>query len=266
MARLSGALARGIIRWLTRSGSLLVLLIAWLLAAAAGLFSPYLLPAPVAVLARLAEDARSGALGQQMLITFSHALAGFAIAAALGTALGIVMVRLRPARWFFDPIVSLGFPMPKIAFLPIVLLWLGPGGGTDIAIVAASSLFPITGAAAAGAEGVDKTLLWSAESLGTGRAALLWRIVLPAAVPQIVTGLQIGLPIALITEIVAEMMLGSDGLGGAMLQSMRFADSPGVFSGIVAIGVLGYAAVWAMEVLRGRLLRWHPEADKPSMT
>ncbi len=89
---------------------------------------------------------------------------------------------------------------------------------------------------------MDKSLLWSAESLGTGKPGLLWRIVLPAAEP----------------------MLGRDGLGGFMLQSMRFAYSPGVFAGIVAIGALGYAVVFAMEVLRTHLLRWHPESDAPA--
>ena len=247
--------------WLARSGSVIALVAAWWAMSAAGIFSPYLLPSPASVFGRLGADAASGVLGNEMLITFTHALAGFAMAAVAGIVLGILMVRSRTVRWFFDPIVSIGFPMPKIAFLPIVLLWLGPGGGTDIAIVTASVLFPVTSAAAAGAEGVEASLLWSAESLGTSRTGLLWRIVFPASVPQIFTGLQIGLPIALITEIVAEMMLGSDGLGGAMLQSMRFADSPGVFSGIIAIGALGAVVVWALEVLRRRLLRWHTEAE-----
>ena len=183
-----------------------------------------------------------------MAITVTHALLSFAIAGILGATLGLSMMCLRSARWFLDPVVSLGFPIPKIALLPIVLLWLGPGGGTDIAIVAASCLFPVF-AAAAGAEGVDKSLLWSAGSM------------MRQSRPQIFTVPQIALPIALITEIVAEMMLGRDGLGGFMLQSMRFADSPGVFAGIVA---LGYAVVFAMEGLRAHVPRWHLESDAPA--
>ncbi|MDQ2803226.1 MAG: ABC transporter permease subunit, partial [Pseudomonadota bacterium] len=149
---------------------------------------------------------------------------------------------------------------PKIAFLPVFMLWLGPSFASKMLIVAVSVVFPVITAAAAGTEAVDKTMLWSAQSLGATKTSLLWQVNLPAAIPQIITGLQIGLPFALITTVVAEMLMGSDGLGGAMLASMRFADSPGVFSGILAIGVLGFGLIRALELLRRRLLAWHAEA------
>jgi ABC-type nitrate/sulfonate/bicarbonate transport system permease component len=83
---------------------------------------------------------------------------------------------------------------------------------------------------------------------------------LPAALPQIMTGLQVALPIALIVAIVTEMMMGGYGIGGAMMTASRFADSRGVFAGIVEIAVIGYALVKAMALIRRRLLAWHPEA------
>jgi ABC-type nitrate/sulfonate/bicarbonate transport system permease component len=89
-------------------------------------------------------------------------------------------------------------------------------------------------------------------------------VVLPAAAPQIFTGLQVALPIALIVAIVAEMKMGGVGLGGAMITASRFADSPGVFAGIVEIAVAGYVLVKLMAVLRRRLLLWHPEALAPA--
>ena len=246
--------------WLAASFSLLALLTLWALATATGNISPFLLPAPLAVVQRLLEDLATGDLATALLQTLTVALCGFALAAILGTALGIAMVRIPLIHWFFDPLVSLGFPMPKIAFLPIFMLWLGPTIPAKILIVAISAIFPVIAAATAGAQSVEKTMLWSAASLGASRAALLWQVNLPAATPQILTGLQIALPTALITTIVAEMLLGSDGLGGTMLAAMRFADSPGVFAGILAIALLGYALIRAMEQLRRHLLHWHPEA------
>jgi ABC-type nitrate/sulfonate/bicarbonate transport system permease component len=93
---------------------------------------------------------------------------------------------------------------------------------------------------------------------------LLWQIALPAALPQIITGLQVALPIALIVAIVTEMFMGGYGLGGAMNTASHFADSRGVFAGIVEIAVIGYALVKLMAAVRRRLLLWHQEALAPS--
>ncbi len=243
------------------TGSLVAVLVAWFLATKFGAIGAFLLPPPGDVLARIADDTQSGALGASLLITLRTAGLGFAIAGILGTALGIAMARIRLVHWFFDPLVSLGFPMPKIAFLPVFLLWLGPTDSAQITIVAVSAVFPVVVAAYAGAQGVEKTMLWSAASLGGTRTGLLWQIVLPAILPQLFTGLQIALPVALVTTIVAEMLTGSDGIGGVMLGAMRFADSPGVFAGIVVIAALGLCVVRGMEVLRGWLLRGHAEGS-----
>jgi ABC-type nitrate/sulfonate/bicarbonate transport system permease component len=100
--------------------------------------------------------------------------------------------------------------------------------------------------------------------MGANEREMLWQIVLPAALPQIMTGLQVALPLSLIVAVVTEMLMGGYGLGGAMMQASRFANSPGVFAGIVEIAAVGYVLVKAMAVLRRRLLGWHPEAHEPS--
>jgi taurine transport system permease protein len=243
------------------SGSLLAILLIWAMATHGGAISEFLLPSPGAVLARIADDARSGDLLASLGLTLENAGIGYAIAGIAGSVLGILMARVRLVRWFFDPLISLGFPMPKIAFLPVFLLWLGPTDAARITIVAISAVFPVVVAAEAGAQGVEKTLIWSARSLGSSRRDILWQIVLPAILPQLFTGLQIALPVALVTTIVAEMLTGSDGIGGAMLGAMRFADSPGVFAGIVTIAATGLVVMRGMEMLRRRLLRWHPETS-----
>jgi ABC-type nitrate/sulfonate/bicarbonate transport system permease component len=251
-------LLRGLSRW----ASILVLLAAWEMLARAHVFTEFLLPSFSAVVVRLAEDVVSGDLLLGIGLTLYRALAGFALAALAGVAIGILIARLPLARWFFDPLVSIGLPMPKIAFLPIFSLWFGVFDASKILMAAFSAVFPVIVASWAAAEGVERVMLWSALSLGAGRRQLLWEIALPASLPQIFTGLQVALPISLIVEIVSEMAMGGEGIGGTIITEMRFADSPGVFSGIIAIAIVGSILVKAMELIRRRLLVWHAETAR----
>jgi ABC-type nitrate/sulfonate/bicarbonate transport system permease component len=241
--------------------SILVLLIAWELFARSGKVTAFMLPPFSAVAERIYADAISGALWRNLSVTMLRALTGFFIAAAGGIALGAAMARNRVMRWFFDPIISVGFPMPKIAFLPIIILWLGVYDVSKISIVVFDAIFPVVTATLAGIASVDKELIWSGRNMGASERELMWQIMLPAALPQILTGLQVALPIALIVAIIAEMAMGGYGLGGAMMSASRFADSRGVFAGIVEIAIVGYALIKAMAVIRRRLLAWHEEAS-----
>jgi len=244
--------------------SVIALALAWELAARSGAVTPFMLPRLSVVLARIWTDAASGDLVQNGGLTLYRALAGFLVAAAIGIPLGILIARNRAVRWFFDPIVSVGFPMPKIAFLPIVTLWLGFHDVSKISMVVLDAVFPVLTATIAGTAGVDREILWSARNLGASERQMLREIIFPAALPEILTGLQVALPIALIVCIVAEMTMGGVGLGGAMITASRFADSPGVFAGIVEIAAVGYVLVKLMAVLRRRLLIWHQEALAPA--
>ena len=239
--------------------SLLVLLIAWELFARSGRVTPFMLPSFSAVAERIFTDAVGGDLWRNLGLTIYRAMTGFVIAAVGGVALGAAMSRYRTVRWFFDPIISVGFPMPKIAFLPIIMLWLGLYDVSKISIVVFDAIFPVVTATLAGIAAVDKELVWSARNMGASEREVMWQIKLPAALPQILTGLQVALPISLIVAIVAEMAMGGYGLGGAMMSASRFADSRGVFAGIVEIAIVGYALIKAMALIRHRLLVWHQE-------
>jgi ABC-type nitrate/sulfonate/bicarbonate transport system permease component len=243
---------------------IVVLAFAWEALAASGAVTPFQLPRLSAVLVRIWTDAVAGDLAINAALTLYRALTGFAIAAIAGVVLGMAMSHNVAVRWLFDPIVSVGFPMPKIAFLPVVMLWLGVYDLSKIAMVVLDAVFPVITATIVGIAGVDRHLLWSARNMGASERDLLWQIVLPAASPQVMTGLQVALPIALIVAVVAEMLMGGYGLGGAMVHASRFADSPGVFAGIVEIGIVGYVLVKAMALVRRRLLIWHQEALAPS--
>ena len=255
----------GSIGWgLARILPIVALALGWELLARSGTVTPFMLPALSAVLERIWTDAVSGDLALNTSLTLYRALVGFLIAATTGIVLGLAMSRNVAVRWLFDPIISVGFPMPKIAFLPVVMLWLGVYDVSKIAMVVLDAIFPVVTATIVGIRGVERHLLWSARNMGASERELLWQIMLPAAFPQIMTGLQVALPIALIVAIVAEMLMGGYGLGGAMVHASRFADSRGVFAGIVEIAVIGYVIVKAMTLLRRRLLIWHQEALVPS--
>lgn len=237
------------------------LLAAWEAFSRSGAVTPFMLPAFSTVLERIGTDAMSGELFQALGLTLYRSLAGFAIAALGGVAIAVLFVRSRAARWFLDPLISVGFPMPKIAFLPIVTLWLGFQDASKISMVVFDAAFPVITATIAGALSVERELLWSARNLGASENEVWREVVLPASLPQLLTGLQVALPISLIVCIVAEMKMGGVGLGGAMMGAARFADSPGVFAGIVEIAVAGYLLVKAMALVRRRLLAWHAEAS-----
>ena len=244
--------------------SILVLAIGWEALARSGAVTTYQLPTLSAVLVRIWNDAIGGDLFINTGLTLYRALVGFTIASLGGVIIGMAMSRNAIARWFFDPIISIGFPMPKIAFLPVVILWLGVFDISKITMIVFDAIFPVVAATVIAIQGVERELIWSARNMGARDHELLWQIVLPAALPQIMTGLQVALPVSLIVAVVAEMLMGGYGLGGAMMTASRFANSTGVFAGIVEIAVVGYILVKAMALLRRRLLSWHQEANAPS--
>jgi ABC-type nitrate/sulfonate/bicarbonate transport system permease component len=249
---------------LVRAIPIVLLGLGWEVLARSGAVTPFMLPPLSAVLERIWADAIGGDLLMNTGVTLYRAIVGFLIAATAGIVLGMAMSRNAAVRWLFDPVISVGFPMPKIAFLPVVILWLGVYDVSKIAMVVLDAIFPVVTATIAGIQAVDRHLLWSARNMGANEREMLWQIVLPAAWPQIMTGLQVALPIALIVAIVAEMLMGGYGLGGAMVHASRFADSRGVFAGIVEIAGVGYVLVKAMALARRRLLIWHQEALAPS--
>ena len=259
-----GRLAWTIVWGFARIFSIVALLAAWEILARTGTFTPFQLPALSAVLERILSDAVSGDLAINAGLTLYRALTGFAICAVLGIAIGMAMSRNVVANWFFDPIVSVGFPMPKIAFLPVVILWLGVYDTAKITMIVVDAIFPVIAATVIAIQGVERELIWSARNMGASKRELLHQVILPAASPQIMTGLQVALPLSLIVAVVAEMLMGGYGLGGAMITAAQFANSTSVFAGIVEIAVIGYVLIKIMVLIRRRLLIWHPEANAPA--
>ena len=241
---------------------LLVVAALWELVARTGLVSPYFLPPLSAIAAKIWGDLATGSLLVATLMTLYRMLVAYLAAAVIGIALGVAMGRVAWVRWFFDPLLSLGFPAPKISFLPVLILWFGLSDLSKIVLTTVDCVFPIVSATYLGTLGVERTLVWSALNLGTRERALLWKVLVPAALPQVLSGLQVALPVAFIVMIVSEMLTGSVGLGGYIGEGYRFAVATTVFAGLVVTGALGYAALALFARLRRRLLTWHEEATE----
>ena len=236
-----------------------VLVVVWQISVQTGWINPYLLPAPADIALRLVEQLWAGPLISDTLLTIYRAFSGFLIAAIFGILIGTLTARNWLAHWFFDPLVSIGFPAPKIAFMPLFVLWFGLGDEAKIVMVAVSCVFPIISATYLGTASIDRYLIWSARNLGLSRRRVVWKIVVPAALPQILSGLQIAFPMSLIVTVVTEMITAGGGLGGYMIMSARMALSEQVFVGILTIAIVGYVLLAGFDHLRRYLLRWHTE-------
>jgi ABC-type nitrate/sulfonate/bicarbonate transport system permease component len=264
----SSSLAVRVVRYgariAARSFTIVLLLLIWEALASSGIVSRFMLPPIGPVIERIIEQVGSGEFFVEAARTLSRALAGFAVAGLAGTALGMLMVRNAVARWFFEPVISAGFPIPKVAFLPIFILWFGVYDVSKIMMIIVDAVFPVITATIVGLRSVEREIIWSARNMGATGRQVLWQVMLPAALPQILTGLQVALPIAIIIAIATEMLMGGVGLGGAMLEASRSADSVGVFAGLVETTAVGYAAIKVMALVRRRLLLWHQETQRPT--
>ena len=257
LSKMSHATRLRLIRYLP----VVFILGAWELWVDAGWVDPFVLPALSEVLKRTWAELVHGDLIYQSALTIYRTLLGFLITAVLGIAIGTAMARNAVARWFFDPIVSVGFPMPKISLIPIFILWFGAYESPKLIMIVIGSVFPVISATFLATSTIDRYLVWSARNLGTGEQRMLWKVVIPAAMPQILSGLQIAFPLSLILAVVSEMLTTGGGLGNYMILATRFSDSPKLFVGILAIGVIGYATTRGLLHLRRWLLRWHHELN-----
>jgi ABC-type nitrate/sulfonate/bicarbonate transport system permease component len=233
----------------------------WEVIARAGLVRPIFLPAVSTVLGQGVALLLTGHVVDALLVSLWRGSAGLVLAAAVGVAVGIAMTRLPWLRALCDPLVAVAFPSPKITFLPIFILWFGIDHTGKILLVAFTCVFPMILSAYHGAAMVNRAWIWSALAMGTARRALLWKVVLPAALPHLFSGLRVTLPVALITAFTAEMVAGGGGVGAALMFAQRFFETPTVFVYILVMLLTGFTLDRAMLGMRARLLSWHESAE-----
>jgi ABC-type nitrate/sulfonate/bicarbonate transport system permease component len=241
---------------------LLLVLLLWELVAWAGLIRPLFLPSLTAVLEQFWSLLRDGEIVVPLIVSLYRAFAGLALAVIVGVLGGLLMARSRWADWALDPLVSIAFPAPKIAFVPIFILWFGIDHLSKILLVAFTCVFPMVIATYHGATAVSRTVIWSAEAMGTPERKLLSRIILPAALPYVFSGIRVTLPVALITAFTAEMIAGGGGVGSALMFAQRFFQTPTVFVYILIMLMTGFVLDRLMLWSRHRLLPWQDEMQE----
>lgn len=260
--RASGTVPALLLRVLRGVGyfySLGVVLVIWEIVARARIFPPVFLPSVSDVAARLANLASRGLLFDAMETTTYRALVGFALSVIVGAPLGVAMARWRALDWLIEPLVGVGFPAPKIAFIPIFVLWFGVGDESKLFLTVFTCVFPMIVSSYHGAHDVSRVLVWSARAMGTSERRILWKIVIPAALPFIFAGMRVALPLAFIVVVVSEMVTGGGGLGFMLTTAQRRFETDTVIAALVGTLLLGYLADRILLFVRARALRWHEE-------
>ncbi len=232
----------------------------WQAMASFGYAPATLLPPPGLVFMRLARQLFTSTFQQEIGATIFRLFAGFSIAVILGVTIGLAAAASPAINAVVRPIVRVLAPLPKVALYPALLLLLGFGHESKITLVAADALFPILLSTYYGASMVEQKLIWSAMAAGTPRRQILFKVVLPAAVPSILTGCRIGLVISCIVVFLAEMITSTDGLGHLLVTAARTFQAVDMFVPLITISLLGLILNGLLQGLRSYLLRGFPEA------
>ncbi|WP_295851430.1 ABC transporter permease subunit [Tardiphaga sp.] len=189
---------------------------------------------------------------------------GLSLAVLFAIPLGLLMGRLKSVASFFNPLLMIIYPVPKAALMPIIMLWLGVGDLSKTLVIFLGVSLPIIYHSFQGGKAVEEKMLWSAAAMGMSAPRRMWRIVLPAALPEILTGCRTGLVLALITMVTSEMIARQSGAGNILFNALDMAQYDTVFAMIIIIGAMGILFDAAFERLRGSLVRWSkPQHDIP---
>jgi NitT/TauT family transport system permease protein len=189
---------------------------------------------------------------------------GFSVAVAVSIPLGLLMGRSRAVASFFNPLLMIIYPVPKAALMPIIMLWLGVGDLAKTLVIFLGVSLPVIYHSFEGAKAVEEKMLWSGAAMGLSAAQRLIRIVLPAALPEILTGCRTGLVLALITMVTSEMIARQSGAGNILFNALDMGEYDIVFAMIIIIGAMGICLDAAFERMRKRLVRWsEPQFDIP---
>jgi ABC-type nitrate/sulfonate/bicarbonate transport system permease component len=233
----------------------LVLLGAWELAAALG-WLPEFLVSPLRITQEFVGLLLSGELLLHARDSLYRSLAGFALGGVFGVTLGLLSGVSRPVERFFDPLISLSYPVPKIAVLPVLIVWFGISDTSKIVVIMISCFYPCFIAALYGVRAIDPVWVWAARNMGASRTQVFFKVVVPGAAPQIFTGLRVALALAFILMFSSEMIGSSNrtGLGFLILSAEASGRFDRIFAAVLAIAILGFASDRLLLWLRGRLL------------
>jgi len=222
----------------------------------AGLVSRDLLPSLSDVLSAAWKLAREGDLWGNGLASLARGGAGLALAVVAGAVLGILMAWWRAIDAFVGPLVEALYPMPKSALIPVTVLWLGFGDASKILLIFLGCMLPVTLAAYNGARSCEQALVWSARSLGASRTRVLWDVVVPSALPELVNGARTALALTFVLLVSSELIVARSGLG----YLIGFLGEGGVYDAMFAVvllvAFLGFFADRLYQRATRRVLAW----------
>jgi ABC-type nitrate/sulfonate/bicarbonate transport system permease component len=246
-------------RWPERAlgvGVLVAATVAVELAVRAKWVNPALIPAPSDVAVRIGEIVSSGELLGPLGATLYLLFAAYFVACFIAIGVGLAMGRFPALYNLLEPLVELLRPLPKPALLPPLILFLGLGDAMKLTVIGLGVFFPVLINTVQGVRGVDRVLVDTGRTFRCGRRALLFKIVLPAALPLILAGMRVALGLGLILVVIAEMLAGTGGLGYLIIDMQRSFRVQHMYAWIVLLAVLGYALNFLFLKLEQRVIHW----------
>jgi NitT/TauT family transport system permease protein len=235
---------------------LLLIAILWEIAPRVGLVSSLALPPLSAVLSAWFELLRDGDLVTNGASSLYRAGVGLALAVVVGAALGLFMAWWRPVNAVLSPLVELFYPMPKSALIPVTVLWLGFGDGSKILLIFLGCMLPVTIGAFNGARGSERVLIWSARSMGASRLRVLWDVVLPSAMPELLNGIRTAIALAFILLVSSELIVARQGFGYLIGFLGNNGSYEAMFAVVLTVALIGFAADRLYQLLMQRVLQW----------
>jgi NitT/TauT family transport system permease protein len=235
------------------------LLLLWQSLLMAGFGDRRFIPAPTDIAVRFWALIQNGELALHTGVTLLRVFAGYVIGAVPAIVVGLLMAMFKPVRIFFDPLIATLFPIPKIALMPLLLLALGFGDASKIALVAIAVFFPVTVNTYVGAANIEKIYWDVAKNYGASQTVLFTRVVFFGALPMIFAGLRIALAVSFIVLVAAEFVATKSGIGYLIWNSWELLQVDIMFVGIVTIGILGLITSALFQEIERKVIPWKAE-------
>lgn len=250
-------------RWISLL-TLVALVVIWWAVTATGLIEPLFLPPPSAVLQKgwllVTTGYMDSTLWQHLGASLSRIGLGLGFAVLTAVPVGIAIGANRIARGVLDPLIEFYRPIPPLAYLPLIVIWCGIGELSKVLLIYLAIFAPIAIATATGVRTVDPAKLRAAQSLGATRAQLIRHVIVPSALPDILTGVRIGLGVGWSTLVAAELIAATSGLGFMVQSAAQFLVTDVVVLGILVIALIAFAMEMGLRALQRKLVPWHGQA------
>jgi NitT/TauT family transport system permease protein len=235
---------------------LLLIALVWEATARLGLVSSLALPALSDVARAWLELVKEQEFWVDTAASLYRGSAGLILAIGVGAALGIAMAWWRPLNVLLGSIVETFYPMPKTALIPVTALWLGFGDGSKILLIFLGCMLPVTLGAYNGARSSDRTLIWSSRSMGASRLRVLWDVVIPSAMPELLNGIRTALALSFILLVTSEQIVSRRGLGYLIGYLGANGSYDAMFAVVLTVAFLGFGADRLYQMVMHRVLAW----------